>query len=421
MGLFASECERGPRRRPRQEYSSRNINNIQRRHLLSLTIFICSVLLRRQVDASGSSGIQRIISSNTLRGGGSEADAPVGQEDEENTKQQHKKSSWQVDSLFRLNDDVKSEAASVSANDAVPLVKAGPHNNSRGGALTMVKPRRFQWLAPLDTSRVAPLSSRLMQDDQDDVDVEQVVADVDVEQVVATATGTGTAAENVTATEASAEVTSFNQMWWGNVWDQQLPTDDDDDNQNQDQAEAERGNDETEQPKSKSQVTDQPVRKKPSQVTGTESPERKKQRPSQGTGQPERKLTSQVQVQVQPERKKPSERNVKRKASPVQKEENIKSTRSTDALPAVDKDLSESMNGNVITTESTPMEEQETVTDVTLVLPRADDEVTESPISPFVSSGYVSDEKHEFSCRFIIFACVHLTHFLFFIFTHTHT
>lgn len=62
-------------------------------------------------------------------------------------------------SLFQINNDVKS-----SVVDDV-IVKS-PHNNGRGGALVKTaKPKRFQWLAPLDVTRVAPSSSRLLTDE----------------------------------------------------------------------------------------------------------------------------------------------------------------------------------------------------------------------------------------------------------------
>lgn len=169
-------------------------------------IVLCSVVLRRQVNASSTSWTQTNLQCRhftaytalSIRGGA------VG-DDEASTPESSK--SWGLGSLFRIADDVKSEAS--LSEEFVATGKTRPHNNSRGGALTMVKPkpRRFQWLAPLDTSKVAPLSSRLMKDDD----------------AVAAADNT-TKAETASASSASAPL---NSMWWGNVWEQQLPNQDD--------------------------------------------------------------------------------------------------------------------------------------------------------------------------------------------------
>jgi hypothetical protein len=158
--------------------------------------------------------------------GGDESD-----DKESDASEQHESPSsklWLVRNLFRLNDDVKSQASLSNdddTNDTLLITKTRPHNNSRGGALAIVrtKPRRFQWLAPLDTSKVAPLSSRLLKDDDDDEQYEAV------EQATDTYTDSTTKDEAInvteTATTTATEPTvssSLNQLWWGNVWEQQI-------------------------------------------------------------------------------------------------------------------------------------------------------------------------------------------------------
>lgn len=79
-----------------------------------------------------------------------------------------------ISSLFQSYNDVKAEASRVireqqgpaaidENDDEETLVSA-----QRGGAFVRMAPskRRIQWLAPLDTSRVAPLSSRLIVEEE---------------------------------------------------------------------------------------------------------------------------------------------------------------------------------------------------------------------------------------------------------------
>jgi hypothetical protein len=380
------------RRRPQQEYLSTEYSCTHSRssHRLTLPrllLFICSVLLRQQVavvDASSSSslGIPLRIPAATqaFRGGGSDATGPEEEgeqdkEEEQEKEQERPRKLWPVDNLFRLNDDVKSEAASVM-NTSVPLKdeelydpllelpptktnkKEGPRNNSRGGALTMVKApkpktRRFAgWLAPLDTSRVAPSSSRLLQDEEDQVEQAPAVA---VANDTAAAMTSATASENATVADiktASAEMTSFNQIWWGNVWDQQLPDGDE-------QVEVESANDLT-----LDKVLEEP---EPSPVQ-------------------------------EPERKRPSQRKPKRRASRDSSAADAKSKQDAEALPIVEKDMIDdgSLAEETIRIEQ-EIEEEAQIRPALTAQPIHTTDTTQSPAgdaspSPFVSSGYVSGE-----------------------------
>lgn len=423
------------RRRPRQdllsaEYSGTHPRSRNRLPLLIVLIFICSALLRKQVavvDASSSRSlgiplrIPAIFSHNKIRGGGSDAagsEEVKEQDEEEGQEKQPGKTRklWPVDNLFRLNDDVKSEAASVM-NKVVPLEdeklhvplveqplsktskKEGPRNNSRGGALTMVKApkaktRRFAWLAPLDTSKVAPSSSRLLPDEKDQVEQgPDVAAATDPVAVAASATPSENATVADTKTASSAEMTSFNQIWWGNVWDQQLP---DDDEQVEMQVEMESANDLI-----SDEVPESPVQK--------------------------------------PERKQPSGRKAKRKASREASVADTKSKQNTEvsrgtsatdakskqdaeALPAVEKDMIQSYNddgciaGNITRMEQEIQEETQLRPALTLTAqPIHTANTTRSQAgdaspSPFVSSGYVSYKQCDLlalSLFTVVVACIH--------------
>jgi hypothetical protein len=392
---------------------------------------MCSVLLRQQVslaDASCTSSLGiplRIPAAthayNTIRGGGSDATEPEEEEEldveeEQGQEQEQSRKKWPVDNLFRLNDDVKFDAASVvtmeekkELNDP-PLEqpisktskKEGSGNNSRGGALTMVKApkpksRRFAWLAPLDTSRVAPSSSRLLQDEEDQLEQEPDVA-------VATATAaSATASENATAADtnntASAEMTSFNQIWWGNVWDQQLPDADE-------QIEVESANDLPESP-----TVQEPELKR---ASGRKT---------------KRKASREVSTA---DAKYKQDADVSREASAA----DAKSKQDTEALPTVDQNTIQSYNDNRSIAENTTRMERETQEEAQL---RPAFTLTAQPIhtsnttqssagdtspSPFVSSGYVSDEHRDFlapipfvvACTVSMHPCV-LPFFIFYICT----
>jgi hypothetical protein len=393
---------------------------------------MCSVLLRQQlsvVDASSSSSLGipfRIPAAmhayNTLRGGGSDAggsEEGVAQDEEEKQEkeQEQRRKLWPVDNLFRLNDDVKSEAASL-INTAVPsevqelddpLVdqpltktgkKEGSRNNSRGGALTMVKApkpktRRFAWLAPLDTSRVAPSSSRLLQDEEDQLEQEP---DVTAATATVAATDNATVSDNTTATDtkiASAEMTSFNQIWWGNVWDQQLPNDDE-------QVEEETANDLVsdkvwEEPESS--TVQEPELKRPS---GRKA-KRKASREAFAADAKSKEHTDVSREMSAADAKSIQKTEASREASAA----DTKSKQDAEAPPAVEKDMIESNIDDGSIAENTTRMEQDTQEEgqlrPTLSLtaqPIHTTDTTRSPSgdvspSPFVSSGYVSDEQRE--------------------------
>jgi hypothetical protein len=352
-----------------------------------------------------------------------EPEEGVEKEEEGKQEQEQPRKLWPVDNLFRLNDDVKFDAASVVTLEEKepkdPLLeqsvtktskKEETRNNSRGGALTMVKTpkpksRRFAWLAPLDTSRVAPSSSRLLQDEEDQAEQEP---DVPVTAATAADTASATPSENATAADtntASAEMTSFNQIWWGNVWDQQLPDEDE-------QIEVESGN---------SLVSDKVGEEFESSAS-----------------------TSTVQ---EPEPKRPSGRKAKRKASReastadaqskhdavVSREASAadaKSKQDAEALPAVEKDMIQRYNDDGSIANITTLMEQETEEEAQL---RAGLTLTAQPIhtsnttqssagdaspSPFVSSGYVSDEQRNCIALFpFVVASMRLTLLHFYICT----
>jgi hypothetical protein len=397
---------------------------------------MCSVLLRLQlsvVDASSSSSLGiplRITAAmhayNALRGGGNDAAGPEegvaqDEEEEQEKEQEQRRKLWPVDNLFRLNDDVKSEAASL-INTAVPsevkelddpLVeqpltktskKEGSRNNSRGGALTMVKApktktRRFAWLAPLDTSRVAPSSSRLLQDEED-----QIEREPDVAAATVAATANATVSDNATATDtkiASAEMTSFNQIWWGNVWDQQLPDDDE-------QVEEETANDlfsEKVWEEPESSTVQEPELKRP-------SGRKAKRKASREASAADAKFKEDTEVSREvsaADAKFIQNTEASREASAT----DTKSKQDAEAPPAVEKDMIESNIDDGSIAENTTRMEEETQEGAhirpTLSItsqPIHTTDTTRSPAgdvspSPFVSSGYVSDEQRE--CIAVVF------------------
>jgi hypothetical protein len=355
--------------------------------------------------------------NTAFRGGAGDAAKPEeGEEQDEEEEQEQEKEQprklWPVDNLFRLNDDVKSEAASVT-NAALPLEEnlendpslelplkttsktKSNNTNSRGGALTMVKapkPRRFAWLAPLDTSRVAPSSSRLLQDEEDQV--EQANAATAAATASANSNSIATASENATATDtktASVEMTSFNQIWWGNVWDQQLPDDDE-------QVNMENSND----------LISDKVLEEPEPIPVQE---------------PERTRPSPVQ---EPERKRPSKK-AKRKASREASAADAKLKQNAEAIPIVEKDMIQRYNDDGSLVDETIRMEQEIEADVQLspaltltAQPIHTTDTTRSPTdeespSLFISSGYVSDEHREFVALFpFVVACIHTSYPFFF-------
>jgi hypothetical protein len=392
-----------------------------------------SILLRQQVsvvDASSSSSLGnplRIPAAthpyNKVRGGGSDVAEPERGEKQAEEEQEHPRKLWPVYNLFRLNDDVKSEAASVINTEQKelkdPLVeqpltktskKEEARNNSRGGALTMVKApkpksRRFAWLAPLDTSRVAPSSSRLLQDEEDHVEQEPDIAS-------ASATTTTTTAAAADTNTSSAEMTSFNQIWWGNVWDQQLPDDDE-------QIEVESAND----------LISDKVGEEPESSTSTvQEPE-----PTRPSGRKAKRKASREASTADAKSKQDAE--VSREASAA----DAKSKQDPEALLAAEKDMIQSYNDDGSIADNTARMEQEIQEEAqlrqTLTLtaqPIHTSNTTQSSAgdaspSPFVSSGYVSDEQREFLALFpFLVACIHscmhscvLPFFIFYIFTYS--
>lgn len=145
--------------------------------------------------------------SSRLRGGGEQNNLPP--EGESSPSSSHETSSYHLDkgetrsgssaavssgvqrvaslvpSLFQINNNVKFDASLDDAGDgdmtAAPSdsprassFTRSTSTNGRGGAMlvkpkaTTPPPRRiFQWLAPLETDRVAPLADRLLVDDGD--------------------------------------------------------------------------------------------------------------------------------------------------------------------------------------------------------------------------------------------------------------
>jgi hypothetical protein len=89
-----------------------------------------------------------------------------------------------------MNNALKIDVSQEDENGPI-----SPHNKGRGGAMAVLKER--QLLKPFDTSNVAPLSSRLLQDD---------------ESRQATETG-------------ESEVSVVERLWWNSAWQQQFPTD----------------------------------------------------------------------------------------------------------------------------------------------------------------------------------------------------
>lgn len=97
---------------------------------------------------------------------------------------------WPLGHLFQWNNDVKADVEEEEVR--IP--------SDRGGAL--VKQRRFQqFLAPFDTSKVAPFASRLLR--AEDAVVKKAVVAVEDE-----------------SKESS-------KAWWVNAWSEQIPTEED--------------------------------------------------------------------------------------------------------------------------------------------------------------------------------------------------
>lgn len=97
---------------------------------------------------------------------------------------------WPIGSLFRMNNALKVEVSQKDENGPVSA-----HNKGRGGAMAVLKERKL--LTPFDTSNVAPLSSRLLQDDD----------------------------SRQTTEQGESEVTVVKKLWWNSAWHQQFPTD----------------------------------------------------------------------------------------------------------------------------------------------------------------------------------------------------
>ena len=94
---------------------------------------------------------------------------------------------WTPGALFQLNDDIKSEVSQIQDDDSKDDDEESSENSAgqqRGGALVKPKPpaRRFHWLTPLDTHRVAPSSSRIHKDVDEDATEEGSVDDSSNEQ-----------------------------------------------------------------------------------------------------------------------------------------------------------------------------------------------------------------------------------------------
>ena len=169
----------------------------RKRFLWSFLIISSTVLFRHRADAAASLRQQHHW---RLRGGADPE--PINDEDKEIPAKL-----WTPGALFRLNDEIKSEIIpddEVVSKESESAASKEPHKSGRGGALTMVKPKRFQWLAPLDTSRVAPSSSRLLKDDGETIEQQLVIEKEPTRRIIDVRNDVG-------------------KLWWNNAWNEQLP------------------------------------------------------------------------------------------------------------------------------------------------------------------------------------------------------
>lgn len=168
-----------------------------------------------------------------LRGGTNNGNSEANEEDyvsNELTDDREKKTnllSWIIGSFFDMTTNTKSEASVEQKNEEIasPSSRTSSksslsQNTGRGGALVKEKSAAlssiFQWLAPLDTMRVAPSAARLLKDEEG---VDDSLMH-DLPEQPATQRSSSTTSRITNSVIASAK--SIGRVWWVNTWAEML-------------------------------------------------------------------------------------------------------------------------------------------------------------------------------------------------------
>jgi len=122
-------------------------------------------------------------------------------------------------SLLDLSNDIKAEAAEDTSSTAA---STEDDKIGRGGALVTAKPTRSlpRWLGALDNSRVAPFALRLLPRASVDNGEDESEAPKALPRTITT---TKTASRSLTE-RVVARAKSVQKVWWVDTWAEQLPT-----------------------------------------------------------------------------------------------------------------------------------------------------------------------------------------------------
>ena len=178
---------------------------------------------RRPSSCSSWNGDSLELSARVRGGGSSDDDAATAEENDgtahADAAEKKSFSARFLGSLLDLSNDVKAEAAEDTSSTAA---SAEDDKIGRGGALVTAKPTRSlpRWLGALDNSRVAPFALRLLPraavDDDDESEAPKALPRT-------TTTTTKTASRSVTE-RVVARAKSVQKVWWVDTWADQLPT-----------------------------------------------------------------------------------------------------------------------------------------------------------------------------------------------------